>query len=77
MSLCGLPWQPSGWDSAFTAKGPASIPGWGTKILQAARCSQNKGLFKRHKQTYLQNRNRLLDSENKLTVARRKDGRKG
>jgi len=60
-----------------TRVGPASIPGWGTKILQAALCSQNKGLFKRHKQTYLQNRNRLLGSENKLTVARRKDGRKG
>ena len=24
---------------AFTAEGPGSIPGWGTKILQATRCS--------------------------------------
>ena len=27
---------------AFTAEGPGSIPGWGTKILQAAWCSQKK-----------------------------------
>ena len=27
---------------AFTARGPGSIPGRGTKILQAAWCGQNK-----------------------------------
>ena len=27
---------------ASTAKGPGSIPGWGTKILQAMWCSQKK-----------------------------------
>ena len=26
----------------FTAKGPGSIPGWGTKIPQAMRCGQRK-----------------------------------
>ena len=26
----------------FTAKGSGSIPGWGTKIPQAVRCSQKK-----------------------------------
>ena len=26
----------------FTAKGPSSIPGQGTKILYAAECGQNK-----------------------------------
>ena len=32
---------------------------------------------KRHKGTYLQNRKRLTDSENELTVARRKDEGRG
>ena len=36
---------------AFTAQGLGSIPGWGTKILQDARCGQKqrkeKGLRKR------------------------------
>ena len=27
---------------AFTAEGPGSIPGWGTKILQAATAAQKK-----------------------------------
>ena len=27
---------------AFTAMGPGSVPGWGTKILQTARCRQKK-----------------------------------
>ena len=26
----------------FTAQGPGSIPGWGTKILQATQSSQKK-----------------------------------
>ena len=28
--------------SAFTAEGPGSVPGWGTKILQASRRGQKK-----------------------------------
>ena len=28
----GIPWRSSGYDSAFTAKGSGSVPGWGTKI---------------------------------------------
>ena len=28
--------------SAFTVEGPGSIPGWGTKILQAAKCGHRK-----------------------------------
>ena len=27
---------------AFTAEGPSSVPGWGTKIIQAALCSQTR-----------------------------------
>ena len=27
---------------AFTADGPGSIPGWGTKIPQTAQCGQKK-----------------------------------
>ena len=36
------PWQSRGYDSAFTAEGPGSIPGQGTKILQATLCDQKK-----------------------------------
>ena len=32
---------------ASTAGGMGSIPGWGTKILQAAQCSQKKKKEKR------------------------------
>ena len=32
---------------AFTAKGPGSSPGWGTKILQAAWCSWKKKVKKK------------------------------
>ena len=40
----GIPWWSSGWLglSAFTAVGPGSIPGWGTKILQALWRGQKK-----------------------------------
>ena len=30
--LPGLPWWPSGWDSALQGRDTSSIPGWGTKI---------------------------------------------
>ena len=30
----------------LTAKGPGSIPGWGAKILQTARCGGKKRLSK-------------------------------
>ena len=33
----------------FHCRGPGSIPGWGTEILKAARCSQNKFLKKKEK----------------------------
>ena len=36
----GVPWRSTGQDSAFTAKGLGSIPGEGTKILQATWCGQ-------------------------------------
>ena len=32
--------------SAFTAIGPGSLPGRGTKILQAERCGKNKGSYR-------------------------------
>ena len=40
----GIPWQSSGLDSVLPLQGGlGSIPGWGTKILQAATwLSQNK-----------------------------------
>ena len=39
----GIPWQSSGLGlGAFTARGPGSIPGWGTKIPQAVRHGQKK-----------------------------------
>lgn len=34
--MWGIPWRSSGYDSAFTAKGSGSVPGWGTKIPQDA-----------------------------------------
>ena len=34
---------------AFTAVGPDSIPGWGTKILQATQCSQTNKQTKQNK----------------------------
>ena len=41
--LGGLPWQSCGWDWALSLPvAPGSIPGWGTKILQAVWCSQKK-----------------------------------
>ena len=43
---------------AFTAEGPGSIPGWGTKIPQAVWCRQKKkkiGLFKIKTQEIYQN----------------------
>ena len=33
--------------TTFTADGAGSIPGWGTKILQATHCSQKKKKKKR------------------------------
>ena len=36
---------------AFTAEGTGSITGWGTKIPQAARCSQKKKERKKNPQT--------------------------
>ena len=33
---------------AFTAKGLGAIPGWGTKIPQAAQCSQNQKTVRTH-----------------------------
>ena len=39
----GTLWQASGLGPhAFTAKGEGSIPGQGTKILQAAQCREKK-----------------------------------
>ena len=38
----GLPWQSSGQNSAFTAEGLGSIPGWGTEIPQATWHGQKK-----------------------------------
>ena len=31
--------------STFTAWGPGSMPGWETKILQAARCGKKKNIY--------------------------------
>ena len=36
----------SGYDSVSSAGGVSSIPGWGIKILHAARCSQNNNKIK-------------------------------
>lgn len=38
----GLPWQPISSDSVLSLPGPASVLGWGTKILQTSWCSKNK-----------------------------------
>ena len=52
-------WEfPGGQDSAtFTAEGPGSIPGRGTKILRAARCGQKlfKNLKEKKRQPFLIN----------------------
>ena len=40
---------------AFTAKGPDSVPGRGTKILQASQCGQEKKQEKRSYQPKLGN----------------------
>ena len=37
---------------AFTAKGGGSIPGWGTKIPEAALCSQKKEGGQHEQQKY-------------------------
>ena len=39
----GIPWQ-SGWLGlcSFTAEGPSSVPGWGTRIPQASRQGQKE-----------------------------------
>ena len=49
---------------APTAGGTGLIPSWGTKILQTLWYSQKK------KKIYIQNRNRLIDIENKLMVTK-------
>ena len=51
----GIPWQPNDWDSALTARGSGSIPGWGTKIPQVTRQGQNrkKIVFKKPGKYYL------------------------
>ena len=37
LSFLGIPWWSIGWESVLsTAKGPDLIPGWGTKIPEAA-----------------------------------------
>ena len=41
---------------AFTPVAQGSIPGWGTKIWQAAQCSQKKKMDKGFQQTFLQRR---------------------
>ena len=40
--LLGIPWQSSGWDLVFSAKGPGLILGQGNKIPQTFQCSQKK-----------------------------------
>ena len=35
--MSGIPWWSSGYNSVLSLPGPGSIPGWGTKILQAAQ----------------------------------------
>ena len=37
---------------ALTAEGPGSIPGWGTKIPQAAWCGKKKNKNKNNKNIY-------------------------
>ena len=38
----GIPWPSIGQDSALSLPVPGSIPGWGTKILQAMQCDLKK-----------------------------------
>ena len=57
----------------FHCCGPGSVPGWGAKILQATQCGQQKSKIW-HKGTYLRNRNRLTDTENRLVVAKEEGG---
>ena len=40
--LLGIPWQSSGWDLVFSAKGPGLILGQGNKIPQTFQCSKKK-----------------------------------
>ena len=48
--------------SAFTARGPSSIPGWGTKILQASQRSQKKTGLQSSVKTLLKNSYGRTDS---------------